>query len=347
MNSWITTIVEWYNKNKRDLPWRKTQNPYHIWVSEIILQQTRIEQGINYYHKFIQRFPDINSLAYATLDDILLVWKGLGYYRRAIYMYETAQAIVNNRNGQFPNNYKDLLRLKGIGKYTASAIASICFDEKVAAIDGNVHRIFCRFYASNFNKNSLAFINQVHQDTLEAMSLVSPGIVNQAMMDFGALICKPIKPICHLCVVQNLCVAYKNNCIQHYPSKHKERTKEIIYHYYFFVHDNKQCYLYKRNENDIWKNLYEFPLFTSKTNNTSFLKVPFLHSLDVINSYESEIITHILSHKTIKATFYIVEVEAIKPLQNYTSIPLADLSKYPMSRLMEKFIEKSKIFQKF
>lgn len=260
MKNWLSVVSEWYIENQRELPWRKNQHPYNVWVSEIILQQTRVDQALSYYNKFIQTFPDIFSLAAASVDDVLRVWKGLGYYRRALHMHETAKFIVSQHNGLFPKTYNELLKLKGVGKYTAAAIASISFSEKVCVIDGNVHRIFSRFYAKAFSKNDKSLEQLVESDAQIAMKYYSPANVNQAMMEFGATICKPYKPLCSRCVVSTMCTAFQKNKTSSFPIKTNKSKKKTLYHHYFFVHNNGYCYLYQRTNNDIWKNLYEFPL---------------------------------------------------------------------------------------
>ncbi|HPR61276.1 MAG TPA: A/G-specific adenine glycosylase, partial [Prolixibacteraceae bacterium] len=206
-------ILKWYNINKRELPWRKTKNPYFIWISEVILQQTRVEQGKQYYLKFIDSFPDITSLAAASEDEILKTWQGLGYYSRARNLHKGAKQIVQNYNGIFPNKYHELLKISGIGPYTAAAIASIAFNIAKAAIDGNVYRVLSRVFEINAPIDSST--GKKTFDTL-ANKLIDnkqPGNYNQALMELGALICKPRNPICENCPLQNNCLAHKNYSI--------------------------------------------------------------------------------------------------------------------------------------
>ncbi len=340
MKNWLSFLTEWYIENQRDLPWRKSQHPYNVWVSEVILQQTRVDQALNYYHNFIQTFPDIYSLAAASVDDVLRVWKGLGYYRRALNMHETANVIVSQHNGIFPKTYNEIIKLRGVGKYTAAAIASISFNEKVYVIDGNVHRIFSRFYAKAFSKNDKSLEQLVEADAQLATKYYSPGDVNQAMMEFGATICKPSEPLCSQCVVSTMCAAYKKHMISLFPIKTDKKQKKTLYYHYFFVHKNNYCYLYQRTDNNIWKNLYEFPLIVHLKDTTIPLqKIPFLASLNIKNIYKYKTIRHILSHRIIVATLYNIEVDELPEYGNFLIVSVQNIKQFPISKLMDKLID--------
>ena len=214
-------LIHWYQKNKRDLPWRKTKDPYKIWISEVILQQTRVNQGLPYYIKFLDRYPSLYDLSLANEKEVLLLWQGLGYYKRAINLLESAKTIVKKNNGNFPNNFDDIIKLKGVGDYTASAISSICYGEKEVVVDGNVFRFISRFFGIKrdiklkstfiFFKNKLKFL----------IENVNPGDFNQALMEFGALQCMPINPLCNSCIFKFQCKAYTLNDIESYPQKKK------------------------------------------------------------------------------------------------------------------------------
>lgn len=340
MKNWISVVSKWYTENRRDLPWRRTKHPYNIWVSEIILQQTRVDQALSYYHRFIETFPDIGTLATASVEDVLRVWKGLGYYRRALHMHETAKLVVSQHNGIFPKTYNEILKLKGVGRYTAAAIASIAFDEKVCVIDGNVHRVFSRFYAKAFSKNDKLLEQLVEKEALKAMQYYTPGEVNQAMMEFGAIICKPIKPLCNQCVINDKCAAYQKYMISAFPIKTEKIQKKTLYHHYFFVHYNGFCYLYQRTNNDIWKHLYEFPLIvTPQKTSIKPQNIPFLASLNIKSIRKEKTIQHILSHRTIEATLYHVEVEELSTCSNFLIVPVKNITQYPISKLMEKLMD--------
>ena len=212
-------ILNWYMVNKRDLPWRNTNDPYSVWLSEIILQQTRIAQGLPYYLKFINKYPTINSLARANENDILILWQGLGYYSRARNLLKTAKFIVDECNGKFPSTYTELIKLKGIGEYTASAISSICFNERRAVLDGNVYRVISRFYGIDVPVNN-HFGKKFYMDYAQKLApKKSCGDYNQGIMDFGSLICKPKSPLCHKCILEKDCIASKTKNINYFPNK--------------------------------------------------------------------------------------------------------------------------------
>lgn len=253
-------LIQWYNENKRDLPWRNTKDAYAIWLSEVILQQTRVAQGMPYYMRFVETYPTIADFAAAEEKDILRIWQGLGYYTRARNMHHTAQIIVNEHNGQFPDNYKALKKLKGIGDYTAAAIASFAFEEKVATVDGNVFRVLARVFgveediASTKGKKVFAELAK----TLLPDNQVST--YNQAVMEFGALYCKPSSPDCPNCIFQGFCVAFAQKKQDILPIKAKKVTVKKRYLYYFVIECNGKLLLKERGEGDVWQGLYDFVL---------------------------------------------------------------------------------------
>ncbi len=253
-------ILKWYDKNKRDLPWRNTKNPYNIWVSEIILQQTRMEQGIYYYNRFISKFPDIKTLANSDEKEVLLLWQGLGYYSRARNLHFTAKHIFDELNSQFPETYDELIRLKGIGDYTASAISSICFEKARPVLDGNVFRIISRVFEI---KNPIDLNNSrkvFKEKAYEIMPNKRFGDYNQALMDFGSIICKPVNPLCSSCVLSKVCNAFKNDSVGNYPVKStKNQVKSM--HFNYLVVKNKSQFLIEQINEGIWKNIYQFPVF--------------------------------------------------------------------------------------
>ncbi|RKS97520.1 A/G-specific adenine glycosylase [Chryseobacterium defluvii] len=251
-------LLSWYKKNARDLPFRQTKDPYKIWICEIVFQQTRINQGLNHYNNFIQRFPDVQTLAEAEENEVLLYWKGLGYYSRAINIHKAAQQVINDYGGVFPSRYEEILKLKGVGKYTAAAITSICFGGKIPAVDGNFYRVLSRVFADDFDiSNSRAFAY-----FSELATLILPGNVgdfNQAMMDLGSEICKPKNPLCGECPLNEDCLAFSLNKISEFPVKTKKVKSENLHLKYYFVHRNGQFLIQQRKDDFIWKKLFEFP----------------------------------------------------------------------------------------
>lgn len=260
-------IINWYKKNYRKLPWRETKNPYYILVSEFMLQQTRVSQKtIKYYLNFIKEFPSLEKLAQAEEKNVLKKWEGLGYYSRAKYLHSFAKKLKNDKNF-FPKKYKELIKYKGIGPYTGAAIASICFREVIPAIDGNACRVFSRYLGIHNDITSPTTKNMFRVTVLKIMDFKQPGIFNQAIMDFGSMLCTPKNPKCLFCPVKNSCFSIQNGTVHKLPVK---KTKKFIKHrffYYLFISDrNQNICLNKRSTKDIWKGLYDFPLIESKKN---------------------------------------------------------------------------------
>jgi A/G-specific adenine glycosylase len=340
-------LITWYRKHKRDLPWRKTRDPYFIWVSEIVLQQTRISQGTSYYQRFIKKFPNIYSLANANLDEVLKVWQGLGYYSRARNMYETANNIVNEKNGIFPTNSCELKQLKGIGEYTAAAIASISYNEKIPVVDGNVLRWIARLNGYDAPLSSVKLKDEVYQKCVEYMLHSNPGEFNQAMMEFGALQCKPGKPECSTCPFSEICKAHIHHLEEKIPTKNKVNKQKTRYFHYFILKYKGKVVLKKRTEDDIWKGLYEFPMIETKRK-TSFKTI--LETKDAkkmfITKFKScrEIgkeVRHLLSHQIILARFFELTFSETPKfnIQNADIVQIASINKYPVSKIIEKIIE--------
>jgi len=261
INPFSHNIIKWYSQNKRDLPWRHTKNPYYIWLSEIILQQTRVAQGLPYYESFVKTFPKIEDLARASEQEILKLWQGLGYYSRARNLHFTAKHIVTQLNGRFPDNYADLLKLKGVGDYTASAISSFCFNEKAPTIDGNVYRVLARFFGIETPINTPKAKKEFKLLANELITPNQPALFNQAIMEFGALQCKPKQPDCHNCVLSGACLGLQRNQVASLPFKIKKKpVKKRYFNYLILQTDQNKTYIKKRIEKGIWQNLYEFPL---------------------------------------------------------------------------------------
>src|SRR6185503_10820303 len=253
-------LLRWYHKNKRDLPWRNTTDAYTIWLSEIILQQTRVEQGMPYFHRFLEKYPDVKSFAAADEDDILRLWQGLGYYSRGRNMLNTARMVIGRYDGVFPQSYEELIKLKGIGEYTAAAIASFSANEPRAVVDGNVYRVLARYFGINEPINSPQG-KKIFQDTAnDLLNKKNPGLHNQAMMEFGATLCKPKNPGCNICPVSAGCYALINNEVSALPVKLNKLKIRERYFNYFLVTDGDNVLMNRRGDKDIWANMYDLPL---------------------------------------------------------------------------------------
>ncbi len=353
-------LRKWYLDNRRDLPWRETKDPYNIWISEIILQQTRVEQGTGYYKRFIQKFPDLLSLASADIDEVLKIWQGLGYYTRARNLHQAAGQIMETHAGIFPSNFNDIIRLKGIGKYTAGAIASIAFNLPVPAIDGNVKRIFCRFFGFGENPNSGKGKSIIEGLVMETLDTKHPGDFNQSLMDFGSLVCKPGNPDCAHCPLAQKCYAFNENKLSDYPAASKKIKSRTRYFYYLVLIQNKNFFIEQRMESDIWKRLYQFPLIEGDKGlnrqalmyeiKKKFLQIAASSSSKIANTLEelevlniSEEHRHILSHQKILARFIEIKINEgelsglIFSHTDWKMIPFTDIHNYALPRLIEKF----------
>ena len=303
-------LLHWYKANKRDLPWRLTSDPYQVWLSEIILQQTRVAQGLPYYNQFIRNFPTVFDLAKAPEQKVLKLWQGLGYYSRARNLHQTAKDLVKHYKGVFPEDVEELKKLKGIGDYTAAAIASFCFNKAHAVVDGNVFRVLSRLFAISTPINSPLGKKQFSELAQELLDKKNPGLYNQAIMEFGALYCTPHQPDCENCIFNTSCQAGLSGNQHLFPSKLASKKARNRYFEYFIIWNNLSVYAEKRTGKDIWKNLYQFPLleFAEKPSKPLFLtrlKKDILKS----NSHDFKIIRqsgykkHLLSHQTIFARF--------------------------------------------
>ncbi len=346
MDSFSHEIYGWFNSNKRDLPWRKTNDPYKIWISEIILQQTRVAQGINYYNSFIEKFPNVFDLANSTEDNILKLWQGLGYYTRARNLHFTAKFIVHNYNGIFPGDFKTILSLKGIGNYTAAAIASIAFDLPNAAVDGNIYRVISRYYGIATPIDSQKGKTEIQEIANKLIPIKNPGFHNQAFMEFGALQCLPKSPDCNSCPLENKCYAANFNLINKIPVKEKKVKQSTRYFYYYIFECKDFILLEKRTEKDIWKNLHQFPLFESQKefSDTEIInfKIPFNTSQRTNLKSVSNTYKHILTHQTIFARFIHFEVEDYSLNDSkFIRVNKKDIYKFAVPRLMEKYLKKT------
>lgn len=337
------TLTNWYSGNKRDLPWRDTKNPYHIWLSEIILQQTQVKQGLPYYETFIKQYPSVFDLANATEQEVLKLWQGLGYYSRARNLHTTAKYVAFELHGKFPDNYKDLLKLKGVGDYTASAIASIAFNEVAAVVDGNVYRVLSRYFGIETPINSTNGIKEFKALASSLIDKEQPATFNQAIMEFGATQCKPKNPYCMVCPFKESCVAFQKSLIDSLPVKLKKtKVKTRFFNYLVCIDEDNKTLLEKRTSKGIWQNLYQFPLIES---NKSLSSEEF-HLLNLENSILNNITfdyylyntvdkIHKLSHQHLYTKFWIIETDNLSD----KAISIKDIKAYPVPVLIGDFIE--------
>jgi len=349
------TLVEWYKLNKRQLPWRETNDPYKIWLSEIIMQQTRVNQGLVYYQRFSEHFPSVGMLADASEDEVLKLWQGLGYYSRARNLHFAAKTIVNKFNGQFPQDYTDIIALKGIGPYTAAAIASIAFNQPFPVIDGNVTRVISRWFAITDPINSSLGRKKIETAVTELITGRSPGTFNEAIMEFGALYCKPKNPECESCLFKISCLGFQQGLVDVLPVKLKNPPPKMRYFNYLFITSGDEkhqiVYLKKRADGDIWQGLYDFPLIETETEtdvnilmNGNTWKEIFYESKPVITKISREF-KHQLTHQRIFAKFVsinIIENPAF-PSNSLITAELKNLGKYPIPRLVEQYLNEQGI----
>jgi A/G-specific adenine glycosylase len=339
-------LQQWYAIQRRDLPWRGTGSPYLIWLSEIILQQTRVVQGLNYYLRFTSRYPRIEDMANAPLDDILKLWQGLGYYTRARNMHETAKFIVNNLDGVFPDSFERLLKLKGIGKYTAAAIASISYNEPVAVVDGNVFRVLARLYGIHEPTNSARGRQVFEEMAAVILDRSNPGTHNQAVMELGALVCIPRNPRCDICPLEIGCVARARGIIDHLPFKSDKKQQRIRYFNYIFLHNAGFTWLSKRTGKDIWHSLYEFPLIETDgpVTREKLFALPGWNKLvgtsEIRINGSEEKYKHQLTHQTLHCTFYNINIEEppVDYGQTLIKTEISNLGLFPVPRLIENYL---------
>ena len=341
------TLSAWYLANKRELPWRDISDPYLIWISEIILQQTRVNQGMSYYLRFIERFPTVADLALSDEDEVLKYWQGLGYYSRARNLHKAARQVMTDFGGIFPFEHADVLKLAGVGDYTAAAICSFAYDQPFAVVDGNVYRVLSRLFGietpidSGTGKKEFAGLAQ------ELISKSDPGIHNQSIMEFGALQCVPVSPDCAACPLQLNCRAYELSIVDKLPIKSKKTKVTNRYFNYFFIELGGKTYLQKRIAKDVWQNLFEFPLVEAD----SLLTVEELMETNGFKNLFSGIgevevvkilnpMKHILSHRVIYAQFVTVKItDENAVLSKLNKVSIAEIDQFAVSRLMELFLE--------
>lgn len=339
------TINYWYSINKRDLPWRLSTDPYIIWLSEIILQQTRVEQGMSYFNKFSTKYPSVTDLALASEDEVLKDWEGLGYYSRARNMLATAKYISSELNGNFPSTYIEIIKLKGVGSYTAAAISSFAYNEKQAVVDGNVYRVLSRFFGISTPIDSTEGKKEFQLLANELIDNQIPSQHNQAMMEFGALQCTPKKTACEICPLKLECFAFNKGFINDLPYKSKKIKQTKRYFTYLIVRDPENLLIQKRPDKGIWANLYEFPLLESNSvqeqneliNDKNWLKT--VLNDNIIVNHISDTHKHILSHQQLFARFIEIHVDAIAKISdNQLIIKQQDISKYALPKLLINYL---------
>jgi A/G-specific adenine glycosylase len=339
-------ITSWYRLNKRELPWRETSDPYHIWVSEVILQQTRVVQGTGYYQRFIESFPTIFHLAEAHEDSVLKVWQGLGYYTRARNLHKGAKIVVEKYGGLLPESYDELLKITGIGPYSAGAIASFAFQKPVPAIDGNVYRIMSRIFGVFSSPETAEGKREFYRLVSELMDKKAPDSFNQALLDFGALQCVPRSPNCSVCPFSQHCYALRNNLIDSLPVKGKKIATRDRFFTYVLIRYKNYTFISKRKSKDIWHSLYEFPLIETNylPNEPEIDKLPewlkLFNGVGLSVTFISPVVKHLLSHQTIYSRFVVVEIDEVSKniKQSYLKVYTYNISNYSVPRLIDNFL---------
>ena len=342
-------LMNWHREeNNREMPWKGEKNPYRIWLSEVILQQTRVEQGLSYYNRFIEKYPTIYDLAKAPDQEVFKLWEGLGYYNRCRNLLSTAREIVLNKKGIFPNQYEEILQLKGVGPYTAAAIASFAYNLPHAVVDGNVFRVLSRFYGIDTAIDSTAGKQQFADIAAKMLDKKEPGLYNQAIMDFGATICKPAAPACAYCPLQNHCVAYQLGMVNQLPVKEKTLSRKIRWFTYFLFEYNNTVLVRQRTGKDIWQNLFEFYLVESekaqkwdKTTVSIWLKTQLaIDKVATINI--SPLMIQQLTHQQIKGHFIEIKLNKIpKSLKAGQWQPKKSIREIAFPKLITQYLQTS------
>lgn len=333
-------IQKWYTQNGRNLPWRSTKSVYFIWLSEVILQQTRVDQGLHYYLKFIEQFPTVVDLSNASEQEVLVAWQGLGYYSRARNLHKTAKIVVHECAGIFPNDYRGLLKLPGVGEYTAAAIASFAYSLPYAVVDGNVYRLLSRVFNIDLPIDTNEGKKHFAELARELLDKKNPATHNQAMMEMGALICTPKQAKCSVCPLNDICLSKQKNTISILPIKSKKvKIKQRYFH--FLIAENKgKILLQKRTKKDIWQNMYQFPLIElNKNARLSEKNLPenFVLQTDCPIIKEK----HVLTHQQIIAQFYRTSFDGESTSKNNLFwVKKKDLQNYPLPRLIERYLMK-------
>ena len=345
MNRAPDILLEWYQQQARTLPWRETKDPYAIWISEIILQQTRVIQGLDYYRRFMEAFPTVQELAAAPVEAVLKQWQGLGYYSRARNLHQAAQQVVSHYGGVLPGSSEELLKLRGVGPYTAAAVASIAFSERVVTVDGNVNRFISRLFSMAEDPLSARGRQEIVTLASAMAGQFSPGLFNQALMEFGALQCTP-HPDCEICPLKNYCEAFRLDLVGELPVRKKKMKVRDRYFYYAVVSFQDQYWLRQRGAGDIWQGLYEFPLLETGSVISDFselasaLETLFSSRGSISLSSCSEVYVHALTHQRIHAVFCVIQTSETPQFidNNATPYSFSEISELPVSRLTDRYL---------
>tara|TARA_Y100000741_G_scaffold364558_1_gene356005 strand:- start:265 stop:1335 length:1071 start_codon:yes stop_codon:yes gene_type:complete len=342
INSFSKNLISWYNLNKRELPWRNTNDPYKIWLSEIILQQTKIVQGLPYYIRFVNKYPNIKKLALSSEKEVIKLWEGLGYYSRARNLHKTAKIVIKNYDGIFPSKYETLIKLPGIGDYTASAISSFSINEINPVLDGNVYRFLSRLFGIDIPINTNKSLREFKNIAKKLISRKNPSDFNQAIMEFGSLVCKPKNPKCNECIYQKKCFAYLNQKTLIFPIKTiKKKSRERFFNFLIIKSINGNIIIEKRINKDIWQNLYQFPLIETEKlldKKSLLIKLKEYKSFDFQKTefylYQNKSFNHKLTHQNINYSFWIFNVKNIKN----NKVKIKNLEMYPFPKPISNFL---------
>tara|TARA_B100001175_G_scaffold212648_1_gene180615 strand:+ start:2098 stop:3168 length:1071 start_codon:yes stop_codon:yes gene_type:complete len=342
INSFSKNLISWYNLNKRELPWRNTNDPYKIWLSEIILQQTKIVQGLPYYIRFVNKYPNIKKLALSSEKEVIKLWEGLGYYSRARNLHKTAKIVIKNYDGIFPSKYETLIKLPGIGDYTASAISSFSINEINPVLDGNVYRFLSRLFGIDIPINTNKSFREFKNIAKKLISRKNPSDFNQAIMEFGSLVCKPKNPKCNECIYQKKCFAYLNQKTLIFPIKTiKKKSRERFFNFLIIKSINGNIIIEKRINKDIWQNLYQFPLIETEKlldKKSLLIKLKEYKSFDFQKTefylYQNKSFNHKLTHQNINYSFWIFNVKNIKN----NKVKIKNLEMYPFPKPISNFL---------
>ena len=338
MKNFNKKLIEWYSEHKRNLPWKNNSDPYQIWLSEIILQQTRTEQGLPYYLKFVGKYPTIIDFANTGLDEILKTWEGLGYYSRARNMHITAKNIRDNFHGVFPKTYEEIRKLKGVGDYTAAAIASFAYQLPYAVLDGNVFRFLSRYFGQDIPIDTSEGKKYFQNKAQELLNKHDAASHNQAMMDFGAMVCTPVNPKCTVCPFASECVAFNQNKIDSLPVKSKKLIKKERFIHYFVFKDTEQIIIKQRTDNDIWKLLFDFPSIETNGDLIENQQLEVLKkSIKLPKPY---IFKQILTHQKINAYFYEFDsFRNIKDKATYQRVHFSEIKNYAFPKIITDYLK--------
>lgn len=347
-------LMQWYEPDQRPLPWKAIKNPYHIWLSEIILQQTRVEQGLPYYLNFVGQYPTVADLAQAEDDAVMKLWEGLGYYSRARNMLAAARHIMEAHQGQFPISYKEILALKGVGPYTAAAIASFAYQLPHAVVDGNVYRVLARFFGIDLATDSTPGKKRFAQLAQDCLDTAQPGHYNQAIMDFGATVCTPKNPSCMDCPLQNSCIAFADQRIQELPFKAKKIKQRQRFFYYLEIEADQGIIIHKRTQKDIWQALYQFPLIETSediTDLTQLKQEAMWETLLPSGSYQlmstSQPYQQTLTHQKIRARFLKIRLKEnieIQLPETYFFQAKSQLKQFAFPKIFDCYLEDNSLY---